>query len=158
MYSRWTAVVRGAVIFGIEKADHNNITIAKTCPRSYGIVLNHAFSKSKHDRRDQFTDALTKTPMAKGQFTWFVRKGDLVLSNAPKEVEEEADFNFRETDTRVLHLPIYEYTDDDLPDRFENAEEGIAVILSEPNELTNALPRIETGYFTPLRLFQNSHS
>lgn len=131
MYSRWTAVVRGAVIFGIEKAGHNNITITKSCPRSYGIVLNHAYSKSKHDRRDKFTDALTKIPMAKGQFTWLVRKGELVLSDAPKEVEQEINFNFKETDSRVLQLPVYEYADDDLPDRFENSQEGIVVILPE---------------------------
>lgn len=120
--SRWTAVVR---IFGVENVGHENITITKTCPQSVGIVLNHAFSKSKHDSRDQFVDPLTNRPMAKGQFTWLMRKGDLLLSDAPKEVEQEINFNFGETDSRVLQLPIYRYPDDDLLDRFDKLQKKV---------------------------------
>lgn len=92
-------------------------------------MVNNTYSESKHDRRDMFADSLTGIPMAKGQVTWLIRKGDLVLSDAPREAEVELNFNFRETDARVLQLPIYEYADDDLPDRFETSEEGIVVIL-----------------------------
>lgn len=63
--------------------------------------------------------------MAKGQFTWLMRKGDLLLSDAPKEVEQEINFNFGETDSRVLQLPIYGYPDDDLLDRFEELQKKV---------------------------------
>lgn len=89
------------------------------------IVLNHAYSKSKHDSRDQFVDPLTNRPMAKGQFTWLMRKGDLLLSDAPKEVGQEINFNFGETDSRVLQLPIYGYADDDLLDRFNKLQKKV---------------------------------
>lgn len=73
-----------------------------------------------------------------------------------KEVEQGISLKFRETDSRSFELLIYEYADDDLPDRFETSEDGIMVILQTPSGLTNALPRTETICLTPLRLFPNS--
>lgn len=122
-------MVRGAVILGIEKSDHKNLTIMKTCPRSYGLILNHVYSGSRHDHRDYYTDSLTNRVMAKGQLTWLILRGDLLLSDARKEVEKEVAFSFRETDNRTYKLPIYEYPDDDIPDRFETSQEGIVEIL-----------------------------
>jgi hypothetical protein len=72
---------------------------------------------------------VTNGAMANGQLTWLIRKGDLLLSGMREETQREFDFNFRETDDRVLRLPIYEYPDDDIPDRFESAKEGIVEII-----------------------------
>ena len=92
-------------------------------------MLSHVYSGSKHDRRDHYTDSLTNRVMARGQLTWLIQKGDLLLSDTRKETEKEVAFNFRERDNRVFTLPIYEYPHDDIPDRFENAQEGIVKIL-----------------------------
>jgi hypothetical protein len=117
-------VVRGGVIFGVEKSAHKNVTIMKACPRSYGIKLNSSYSGAKHDKRDHYTDVLTNNVMAKGQLIWLIRKGDLLLSDAPKETEKDIAFNFKETDKKSFQIPIYMYADDDIPDRFDNAKEG----------------------------------
>jgi hypothetical protein len=118
-------VARGAVIYGIEKANHDNVTFMTTCPKSYGIVLNEGYSRYKNDRRDQYTDVLTNHVMAHRQLVWLIRRGDLLLSDAKKETEKEFILPFQKTDDLKFKLPIYEYPDDDLPDRFETGEEGM---------------------------------
>ncbi|KAH6665947.1 hypothetical protein B0J14DRAFT_203950 [Halenospora varia] len=117
----WTAVVRGAAILGVEKAAHENITFLKTCPRSYGIKLDSAYTKTKHDAKDHYTDTLTNDVMAKGQMHWLIRKGDLILSDEQKVTEKELAFNFKETGKKMFKIPIYMYEDDDIPERYQNA-------------------------------------
>jgi len=121
----WTAVVRGAVVYGIEKSVHQDRTIAEICPRSYGVMLNRAFAGFKHNRQDRYTDPATNRVMAQGQMTWLIKKDDLILSNAPKEAEQEFSFKFKEADNRVFNFSIYEYSDDDIPDRFEVAQDEL---------------------------------
>jgi hypothetical protein len=120
----WTAVVRGAVVYGIEKASHEKRTTMEVCPRSYGVMLNRAYSGFRHNRKDRYTDPATNRVMAHGQMTWLIMKGDLVLSDKPKESEQEFSFKFKQDDNRVFNFSVYEYSDDDLPDRFEIAQQG----------------------------------
>jgi hypothetical protein len=94
----------------------------KDCPRSYGIMLQ-TYSATRHSRR-YYLDAFTDKTVAKGQLVWLIRKGDLLLSNKRKEAEQMFAFDFWETDNRNLRLCIYEYSDDDLPTRFQNSREG----------------------------------
>ncbi|KAI9868488.1 MAG: hypothetical protein M1813_005932 [Trichoglossum hirsutum] len=118
----WTAVVRGAVMYGIEKASHNNVTFTTTCPTNYGIVLDEIYVEHKYDGRERYTDPLTNNIMAHKQLTWLIRKGDLLLSDAKSETEKDFIFPFQKIDDLKFKLPIYEYPDDDLPDRFETAQ------------------------------------
>jgi hypothetical protein len=122
-----TAVVRGAVIYGIEKAHYKNVTLTSTCSRSYGIALGEEYSVYKDDRRDRYTDSLTNNAMAHKRLTWLMRRGDLLLSGATGEIEKEFMFPFQQTDDRKFKLPIYEYLgdDDDVPDRFETGQNGV---------------------------------
>jgi hypothetical protein len=136
-------VVRGAVIFGVEKSAHKNIAILKTCPRSYGIKLNNSYSGAKHDKRGHYMDTLTNKVMAKGQLTWLIRRGDLLHSDAQLEAEKAIAFNFKDTDKKLFQIPIYMYADDDIPDRFDNAKEGKVKFLEIGLEPTNTLGRTE---------------
>lgn len=137
-------MVRGAVIYGIEKANHNNVIFMATCPTSYCIVLNEGSSRSKYDPRDRYTDSVTNNVMAHKQLTWLIRRGDLLLS-AKKETEKEFMFPFQKPNDLKFKLPIYEYPDDDLPDRFENAQEGMWEFLKNRINLTDASSRIDRG-------------
>ncbi len=129
MALRWTAVVRGAVLYGIEKMNHKEVTYMRTCPKSYGIVLNEVYSGAKFDRQDQYTDSLTNNVMAQMQLSWLIRKGDLLLSNTKKEAEKEFIFPFQNKDDLKFKMPIYEYPDDDLPYRFQTGQQGAWFIL-----------------------------
>ena len=137
-------MVRGAVIYGIEKANHNNMTFMTTCPTSYGIVLNEGSLRSKYDPRDRYTDSVTNNVMAHKQLTWLIRRGDLLLS-AKRETKKEFMFPFQKLNDLKFKLPIYEYPDDDLPDRFENAQEGMWEFLKNRINLTDASSRINRG-------------
>jgi hypothetical protein len=121
----WTAVVRGAVIHGIEKLDNKNLTVMESCPRSYGIKLSQTFSGRIHDKSDTYMDSFTERTMANAQMIWLIKKGDLILSNTSKMAEEMVTFKFWEKDSRKFGLCVYEYLDDDLPVRFANAREGV---------------------------------
>jgi hypothetical protein len=122
--SRWTAVVRGAVIHGIEKLDNKNLTIMRSCPRSYGIKLSQTYSGIRHNSQDTYKDSFTNRVMANAQMIWLIKKGDLLLSNTLKEAEEMVTFKFWEKDSRRFGICVYEYSDDDLPARFMIAREG----------------------------------
>lgn len=123
---RWTAVVQGAVIYGVEKSRQTNVRFMKMSPRSYGIVVNEAFSAYKFNPRDRYVDELTKKTMARQQFAWMVRRGDLILSNERKVAEKEFSYTFRANDSRKFEVPIYTfpYDDDDVPERWETGMHG----------------------------------
>jgi hypothetical protein len=62
--------------------------------------------------------------MVNGQLTWLISKGDLVLSDEPKEEQRDFGFNFQEKDERKISLPVYEYPDEDGPDSYYTAKDG----------------------------------
>jgi hypothetical protein len=122
-------------MFGIEKLDHKNLTIMKTCERNYGLILNYGVAQSTGGgNRGHYTDLITNRIVSEGQLTWMIKKGDLLLSDTQKEVEEGFKLSFRENDNKVFTLPIYEYPDDDRPDRYEIAQEGIPYSIPEAKD------------------------
>lgn len=145
-------MARGAVIYGVEKANHKKVTLMTTCPKSYGIVLNESYSGYKYDRRDRYTDSITNNVMAHKQLTWLIRRGDLLLSDAKRETEKEFIFPFQSTDDLNFKLPIYEYPDDDLPDRFETAQAGMCPGFPEihVNLTDTSSSRTDRGYRSQL--------
>jgi len=96
----------------------------RTSPRSLGIVLNEAYSATKYDPKDHDIDAVTNNSIAPNQLTWLLKKGDLILSNEGRTSEKLFTFPFQENDKPLFDLPVYEYEEDDLPDRFQNSREG----------------------------------
>ncbi|KUJ14621.1 actin-like ATPase domain-containing protein [Mollisia scopiformis] len=128
----WTAVVQGAVLYGIEKAHHKDVTTVATCTKSYGVNLNEMDSISKYSREDVYVDPVTNNSMARTQLTWLIRKGDLILSDEKREAEKEFMHTFSDPDDRKFKLPVYEYSDDDLPDRYETGQNelGRSAVLS----------------------------
>jgi hypothetical protein len=111
-------------MYGIERDDHKNLAVMKTCPRYYGVMLHAGYSGAHHKRKDRYDDTTTGREMANGQLTWLIAKGDLLLSTESKESQREFGFNFREHDDRKISLPVYEYSDDDVPVYYHTATEG----------------------------------
>ncbi|PVH78397.1 hypothetical protein DL98DRAFT_590324 [Cadophora sp. DSE1049] len=119
----WTAVVQGAVIYGIEKARHRNTVFATTFTRSYGIVLNQPYSVRMHDGKDRFVDPLTERVQASRQINWLIHRGDLMSTHT---IEKDITCSFGEHETRIFKLPVYTYIHDEdneeKPDRFETGQ------------------------------------
>jgi hypothetical protein len=123
---RWTAVVEGAVMYGIEKANYRNVVTMATCSRSYGIKINQTMRIYKYDKTDVIRNPVTNKVMAQHQMIWLIRRGDLLLSNVHKEMEERIVYQFTNASARKFELPIYEYPNDDEmePGRFQDAQHG----------------------------------
>jgi hypothetical protein len=115
------------------------------CPKSYGIALDEGYSEYKYDRGDRYIDSVTNNIMACKQMTWLIRRGDLLFSDAKRETEKEFMFTFQKTEDLKFKLPIYEYLYDDLPDRFETAQEGMWEFPKDRINLTDTSSRIDRG-------------
>lgn len=119
-----TAVVRGAAIFGVEKAANESTTKMYACPRSYGVLDSTLFSDIDHHSKDRVTDPLLNTDMVKNQLRWLIKKGDLVLSNRIKEVSRPFDRIFTESGSKKGSISIFAYNYEDLPERYDIARNG----------------------------------
>jgi hypothetical protein len=121
----WSAVVQGAVLYGIEVASREHKRVMVPCPRNYGVQLTASFSKGTHDPGNNATHALTNQVMANKQLMWLILKGDLLMAGDERIVDRLLVASFREGGSRVFNLPIYEYLGDKAPDRFKIAHEGM---------------------------------
>lgn len=70
----WTAVVRGAVMKGLE----GSLVTDRMCRYNYGIALNSTFDASIHPKSSKYYDDHHEIFRAKNAMTWYVRKGDVV--------------------------------------------------------------------------------
>ena len=103
----WTAVVRGAVICGTEKATLRNVSIARPCKRNYGILVDAKFSLLEHQEQDRVVDTQNGLVMAQGQIHWLLDKGDLILSDKQKKVEVPIAVSFPDDTKGRRELAIY---------------------------------------------------
>jgi hypothetical protein len=113
------AVVRGAVIFGIEKPV---LPTMSACSRSYGVSVSESFSETRHDIQDRIVDPITEAPMANEQLLWLIKKGDLILSDEPIVVTQIFNKTFSKTEPRTGTIPIYSYDYNDLPEKIYEFE------------------------------------
>lgn len=148
----WTAVVQGAVIYGIEKEEKQHRTTMTSCEKSYGVVLNETERPHVHHQRDQIRDTLTDTTMAYQQLKWMVKRGDLILSSEAKVEKQDMAFHFEEHGDRSFNLPVYEYIhdDDDLPERYQTGQHGLYNPTPDKSK-TNVLCRAENSRRTEMQ-------
>lgn len=109
----------------MERANRKNDNQMIPCFRSYGLKVDETFSKRMHDNRDIYRDPFTNKSMARSQFDWFLLKGDLLLAEESREIEKPLCWNFQENDRRVCNVCLFEYLDEDIPDRYVTAQEGL---------------------------------
>ncbi|KAF2718371.1 actin-like ATPase domain-containing protein [Polychaeton citri CBS 116435] len=76
----WTAVVRGAVLLGIEVKD---LVLYRKSRRHYGIKCNQVFDPHQHPASCQYLDVLEGIYHANNCLPWFIRKNEQVSSERP---------------------------------------------------------------------------
>jgi hypothetical protein len=99
----WTAVVRGAVLWGIEKDTISNLSRATPCPQNFGICVNQAYSRVFHDEQDLTYHSFTKRPQAQEQLVWLMNKGDF-FQITPMKSRTPSRFRSRITIRRSAKL------------------------------------------------------
>ncbi|PWW76350.1 actin-like ATPase domain-containing protein [Tuber magnatum] len=75
----WTAVVRGAVMRGLE----GEIVRIRKAPSSYGNLCTELFIEGVHPKRDGYIDRHTGEYRCNRRVRWYVRKGEDVEENKP---------------------------------------------------------------------------
>lgn len=123
----WTAVVRGAVVCGIEKDTTLNLSTAVPSPRHFGIIANEQFTRvNKHEKEDLRINPLTNMQMAQNQLLWLINKGDAIFSNEPVTVTHPLSKAFSERGSKYVKVTVYSYFDDDKrPTRLHGAADGM---------------------------------
>ena len=112
---RWTAVVQGAVIFGIEKATIGSIPTMRASPRSYGFMVSKLFSRVEHDPGEVRPDKALDTELVQEQLQWMIMKGDLILSNQLTEAYFPFERNLTEAGSKTGSVAIFSYDYEDKP-------------------------------------------
>ncbi|KAL5322237.1 hypothetical protein ACEPPN_010209 [Leptodophora sp. 'Broadleaf-Isolate-01'] len=135
----WTAVVQGAVIFGIEKATIGSIPTMRASPRSYGFMVSKLFSRVEHDPREVRPDKALDIELVQEQLQWMIMKGDLILSNQLTEAYFPFERNLTEAGSKTGSVAIFSYDYEDKPPtnyaKFKN-EPGLSQIHALDYDLT----------------------
>lgn len=126
LFGSLTAVVRGALIYGIERKAHKGVKLISKSTRSYGIVIPEPFCIYKHDERDRTRDVTSSREVAAEQFAWLIRRGDAVLSDDSQYAEKEIVKYFGYHESPRFSLAIYMHSDEaeDLPQRWKFGKRG----------------------------------
>jgi hypothetical protein len=126
MHFRWTAVVQGAVITGVEHM--SELTPLKACPKNFGIRLDEDFSGLHNDLDERVYEESTSRMVALGQLHWLVQQGDLLDATEPRVSTKICPFTFAADQPMRFSFPIFECVlddpDDDLPKRWHNSRDG----------------------------------
>jgi hypothetical protein len=102
----------------------------RKCRRHYGVSVSQPFSSYKHSERDAYTDPFDGEKKARGQMTWFLKKGDAILSTEPKHASIEICRKFGLTDDKVFRTTIMACENDEAPASYADFPNGTAPTLS----------------------------
>lgn len=69
-----TAIVRGAVLKGLETAGISKTQIVRRARRWYGVTVNETFVEGKHLPEDRCPNIDTGEILARNQVRWFIQK------------------------------------------------------------------------------------
>ncbi|KAL9000115.1 MAG: hypothetical protein Q9169_001190 [Polycauliona sp. 2 TL-2023] len=69
-----TAIVRGAVLKGLEAAGISKTQIVRRARRWYGVTVNETFVEGKHLPEDRSSNNDSGQILARGQIRWFIQK------------------------------------------------------------------------------------
>jgi hypothetical protein len=120
---RWTAVVRGATLCGVEHSQAVDSMIG--AKKHYGTVNMEKPSAIKNQNQaDMFKDPITGKWIVRGQMNWLISKGDLILPDEPRTVMQRFFYKFMENSVRKGELPVYSWSKDKAPERLMNIVNG----------------------------------
>lgn len=95
----WSAVVRGAVLHGVEGIVHT-----RKLKQHYGVVIATKFEAGLHDEEDSFIDPYYKTKYTRDNVEWLAAKGDNASNE--KVISIPCGASFRLGDNRAIKLSL----------------------------------------------------
>ncbi|KAI6790853.1 actin-like ATPase domain-containing protein [Hortaea werneckii] len=122
----WTAVVRGAVLRGLEGQE---LVLSRKARRHYGVVVNRPFDEKVHSDSAKYWDDFESCWKAKDQMRWYIRKGDTIPSDAPVLFSFHRCFELNDRNEANHALIVCD--DDNAPSQCEASTRSICVMQSD---------------------------
>ncbi|KAK4554208.1 hypothetical protein LTR86_008736 [Recurvomyces mirabilis] len=136
----WTAVVRGAVLRGLEQDD---TVLSRIARRNYGVIYNTDFDPEVHDDSLRAWSRFYECWQATNQMQWFIRTGQTVSSSSP------ITFGYRRSffaqDNRIVQSSLVYCDLDQAPSTFSNA---VGSATRKLCQLTTDLGRVPAELWT----------
>jgi hypothetical protein len=122
------------------------------CSKSYGITISQPYSAYLHAERNAYKDPFDNEWKAKEQMGWLIKKGDLILSNKPKEASTKFCRRFGVGDPRVFVTNLVTYSGEDAPQSLGEVPAGKQRPRSLRKSRTRALNYLQQlqGRWCPL--------
>ncbi|KAL8947831.1 MAG: hypothetical protein Q9222_005928 [Ikaeria aurantiellina] len=162
-----TAIVRGAVMKGLETIGIPRTKIARRARRWYGVTVNETFVNGQHPITDRYTNPHTGQTLAKNQIRWFIEKDQLIPDEQTfrksclpeylrKQIHSVPGHAFHRD---FRHLSAWEdslvsCSADTPPSRFEPPVVKLCTITSD---LTHVQKKRFTRHWRGLRPYKTAH-
>ena len=114
--SRWSAIVRGAAVKGLEGDGRQRIQNRK-CRRSYGTVEMSPFVNGKHKVVDKVWEPYTGIWYADRQMEWLVQKGQDLSTASKSHAKFSMVYRFFPQEKREVYLELRATDADRAPHR-----------------------------------------
>ncbi|KAH7417779.1 hypothetical protein BKA64DRAFT_761386 [Cadophora sp. MPI-SDFR-AT-0126] len=133
----WSAVLRGAALYGIDKSRLKNYVRTQRFPNYYAVARDT--EESQGAGLAQYQDPITGKFMGKSRLTWIVHRGDLAFEDWNLSQETLLAFTFRENDEKNFTISIYKYLrkDNILPTRVRPNDPELENVLAIPVSFSN---------------------
>jgi hypothetical protein len=117
----WTAVVRGAVLRGLEGQD---LVLSRKSRRHYGVLHTSDYRPNYHNLGERYWDDLLKKWKVRNRITWYIRKGDTLKSDDP--ILFSFHNSFRKGSSRRNNCDMVFCDDDETPQVYDPSDTGSA--------------------------------
>jgi len=137
----WTAVVRGAVMRGLENED---LVSSRKARRHYGFIVQEKFNPAFHVQQDKVWDDYHQDWKAKHQMWWIVKKGETIESGQTilRQLHRSLDGNGR---TLPYTESLYICEEDNAPkvcrNQFVGPVSKLCSLTINPGQIPNRLFR-----------------
>ncbi|KAH9831286.1 glycoside hydrolase family 47 protein, partial [Teratosphaeria destructans] len=120
----WTAVVRGAVLRGLEGTE---LVINRKSRRNYGVVVNQPFDPTTHPLSCRVWDDFEEQYMASKRMMWYILKGQSVSSSSPILLPFSVEFDPHHA--RVMTQELIVCDEDDAPAGYDDGQRSCTRVL-----------------------------
>jgi hypothetical protein len=117
----WTAVVRGAVLRGLEGEE---LVLSRKARRHYGVRHRTKYRSSLHSRSERIWDDDEEKWVVDNRITWYIKKGQTCSSNNPILFPFYNTYRTSTGKTQSSELIVCD--DDNPPDVYERSNRGTA--------------------------------
>lgn len=130
----WTAVVRGAVLRGLEGKE---LVLSRKARRHYGTKMSQNFDAAIHPQNVKYWDKWEECWRARDQMRWFIRKGDTISSSEP--VVFPFSRSFGRVSSRITVDDLVVCDDDDAPTQFNAKTRSICSMRADLKDVPSYL-------------------